>query len=164
MAPNSPSAPGNPAGGPPAPPLDPYALNALLDRDPARAAAILAAMRPEQRARQARAHADLTGVPATRIAQKWVELIARVGPLSTAPVPLRGAATPCASVYDPETLGDLLVDQPALAHELLARLSEAQRVTQALAYAAWLERHGMPVRLDDVLGSWPGGEVGRAAA
>jgi hypothetical protein len=44
-------APGYSAGGlsaspPSAPPLDPHAFSLLLDRDPVRAAAILAAMRP----------------------------------------------------------------------------------------------------------------------
>ena len=157
-----PPAPGA-ASGQLGPPLDPHALNQLLDHDPARAAAILAAMRPALRVAQAMAHAILAGVPILRITQEWHELIARVGPLARHPAPLEGAATRCASVYAPEALADLLVEQPAQAHALLRQLSAPQRVTQALAYAAWLDQHGMPVSLADVLTSWADLEVPRAA-
>ena len=162
MAPYPPPASGA-ASGQLSPPLDPHALDQLLERDPARAAAILAAMRPALRVAQAMAHAILAGVPILRITQEWHALIARVGPLNVRPTPLEGAATPCASVYAPEALADLLVEQPAQAHALLRQLSAPQRVTQALTYAAWLDQHGMPVSLADVLASWADLEVPRAA-
>lgn len=164
MAPNSPHSPGNPAGGPPAPPLCPHSLNALLARDPARAAAILAAMRPALRAQQAQAHAALAGVDSARIDQEWSDLIARCGPLAALPKLPESTESPCASVYEPEALADLLVEQPALAHVLLRQLTGPQRVTQALAYAAFLSDHGMPVTLDEVLASWCEMEVRRAVA
>lgn len=159
--PYPPPAPGT-TSGPPAPPLDPLALNALLDRDPAKAAAILAAMRPALLRAQAAAHAALAGVDAARIVREWCDLIARVGPPPAPTTPHAGADAPCASVYEPELLADLLVEQPRLAHELLRALSPNQRVAQAVAYANWLGTHGMPVTLDDVLASWQ--EVKRAAA
>ena len=162
MAPYPPPASGA-ASGQLSPPLDPHALDQLLERDPARAAAILAAMRPAMRVAQAHAHATLGGVPTARITQGWQQLIARVGPLARHPAPLEGAATQCASVYAPEVLADLLVEQPAQAHALLRQLSAPQRVTQALAYAAWLDQHGMPVSLADVLTSWDALEVQGAA-
>ncbi|NTU85866.1 MAG: hypothetical protein HGA45_42140, partial [Chloroflexales bacterium] len=105
MAPTHPRpAPGNPAGGPPAPPLCPHSLNALLARDPARAAAILAAMRPALRTQQAQAHADLAGVDPARITGEWQTLIAHAAPLPAPPDDQGGADAPCASVYDPELL------------------------------------------------------------
>ncbi len=103
MAPHPPSAPGV-ASGPASPPLDPHAFNALLARDPARAAAILAAMRPLLRAQQAQGHADLAGVDTARIAQEWHGLIARCGPAIAPTAPADGAEAACASVYDPELL------------------------------------------------------------
>ncbi|NTU79539.1 MAG: hypothetical protein HGA45_09070 [Chloroflexales bacterium] len=166
MAPNSPSpAPGNSASGPPAPPLCPHSLIALLERDPARGAAVLAAMRPRQRAAQATAHGALLGVGADRVEREWRVLIARVAPRPASTAPGEGVATPCASVYEPEALADLIVEEPALAHTLLRQLSALQRVAQATAYAAWLDGHGMPMSLDDVLASWATmGEARRAAA
>ena len=86
-------------------------------------------------------------VDAVRITQEWQELIARAGPPRRPGALQPAVAPPCASVYEPEPLADLLVEQPALARALLQQLSEAQRVTQALAYAAWLGEQGIPVRL-----------------
>ena len=145
-------APGS-AGWPAAPPLDPLALTSLLDRDPARAAAILAAMRPALRAAQAQAHADRANVPIAQITQAWQVLIARFGPLPQ-PAWQHQADAACASVYDPASLADLLVEQPQQAQALLDQLSPRQRVAQAVAYAAWLTMHGMPVDLATVLASW----------
>lgn len=130
---------------PPAAPFQPHTLDGLLQRRPARAAAILAAMRPALRPAQCRAHAALADAPAPRIAQEWADLVARAG-LSTAPAD--DEATPCASVYEPEHLA---LRDPADAQRLIAALSPTQRVTQAAAQAAWLAGFGYPVTLDDVL-------------
>jgi len=163
MAPPPPPAPGVPSG-PGTPPLDPHALNQLLARDPARAAAILAAMRPAMLRAQATAHAPLGGGDAAQIVREWAALIARVGPLPAPPAPRDGADAPCASVYEPEVLADLLVAHPRLAHALLQALTPSQRVTQAVTYAAWLADHGLPVQIADVLASWESQEVRRDAA
>ena len=152
MLPLSPHAPSS-AGWPSASPLDPLALTTLLDRDPACAAAILAAMRPALRAAQVQAHAAREGVPVAQITQAWQALIARFGPLPQ-PTWQHQADAACASVYDPASLADLLVEQPQQAQVLLDQLSPRQRVAQAVAYAAWLTMHGMPVDLATVLASW----------
>lgn len=139
MAPCPPPAPGNPAGGPPAPPLDPHALTSLLARDPARAAALLAAMRPALRHAQAEAPRRARWRQPRAGMAAWADLIARCGPplAPRAPrAPPAGADAPCASIYDPETLTDLLAEQPARAAALLGRLSAPQRRTQAVAVAA----------------------------
>jgi hypothetical protein len=138
----------------PSAPFDPLALNSLLDRDPARAAAILAAMRPSMCAAQAQAHATCAGVPVARIVAEWRDLIARFGPLPPPAAPPDGPAWLCASVYEPAVLADLLVEQPVQAQALLDQLTPAQRITQAIAYTAWMAYHGMPVALDTVLASW----------
>lgn len=148
-------APGT-ASGPPAPPFDPHALNALLDRDPARAAAILAAMRPALRAQQAQAHADLAGVTATRITQEWRDLIARCG---LVPAPPERPPLTCVAVYDPETLANLLALHPQIAYGLLSQLSTLQRVAQALAYTEWMDAHGFPVSVDEILMDWKAGAL-----
>lgn len=150
MAPHPPSAPGV-ASGPASPPLDPHAFNALLARDPARAAAILAAMRPLLRAQQAQAHADLTGVDTARIAQEWHDLIARCGPAIAPTAPADGADAACASVYDPELLACV---EPAEVRRWVMDLTPAQRVQQAVAQAAWLNSFGYPVTFNDVLADW----------
>ena len=149
MAPHPPPAPGD-TSGPVSPPLDPHALNALLARDPARAAAILAAMRPALRAQQAQAHADLAGVDSARIAQEWRDLIARCGPI-TPTVPPDGADAPCASVYEPELLA---CADPAEVRRWVLDLAPAQQVQQAVAQAAWLNGFGYPVTFNDVLAGW----------
>ena len=135
-------------------PFDPLAFNSLLDRDPARAAAILAAMRPALRAAQAHAHATCAGVPVARITAEWRDLIARFGPLPPPAAPPDGPAWLCASVYEPAVLADLLVEQPVQAQALLDQLTPSQRITQAIAYTAWLAAHGLPVGLDTVLAGW----------
>ncbi len=150
MVPRSP-APGTRAGGSSAPPLDPSSLAALLDRDPARAAAILAAMRPAQRRAQVQANARAAGVPAAQIDQAWRDLIARV---SLAPSPQDAAPAPCAAVYDPDWLAARLAADPARARALLARLTSAQMTRMAVAYAAWLEGHGVVVTVPAVLHTW----------
>ncbi|MEI8167798.1 MAG: hypothetical protein WCG26_15560 [Chloroflexales bacterium] len=100
MAPRSPAL-GKRAGGSSAPSLDPHTLTALIDRAPARAAAILAAMRPAQRRAQVQANARSAGVPAAHIAHAWRALIDRAG---LAPSPQDAAPAPCAAVYDPDWL------------------------------------------------------------
>jgi hypothetical protein len=132
----------------PAAPFTPRAFDALLGSSPARAAAILAAMRPALRDAQCRAHAALAAAPAPRIAHAWADLIARAG---LSPAPVDDAVTPGASVYEPELLA--LID-PADAQRLIAALSPTQRVTQAAAQAAWLASLGYPVTLDDILAGW----------
>lgn len=150
MAPHPPSAPGT-ASGPVSPPLDPHALNALLAREPERAAAILAAMRPALRSQQAQAHADLAGVDSARIAQEWRDLIAHVGPLVAPPDKQDGVDAPCASVYEPELLA---CADPAEVRRWVLDLAPAQRVQQAVAQAAWLNSFGYPVTFNDVLAGW----------
>lgn len=150
MAPHPPPAPGD-TSGPVSPPLDPHALNVLLARDPARAAAILTAMRPALRAQQAQAHADLASVDATRITQEWRDLIACVNPLIAPPEHPDGADAPCASVYEPELLA---CADPAVVRRWVLDLAPAQRVQQAVAQAAWLGSFGYPVTFNDVLAGW----------
>jgi hypothetical protein len=57
------------------PPLAPLPFSRLLIRHPARAAAILAAMRPAMYRSQAAAHAALTNVSLVSVAQEWATLL-----------------------------------------------------------------------------------------
>jgi len=123
----------------------------LLAREPAHAAAILAAMRPALRSQQAQAHAALAGVDLARITQEWRDLIAHVGPLIALPDHQDGADTPCASVYDPELLA---CADPAEVRRWVMDLTPAQRVQQAVAQAAWLNSFGYPVSFTEILAGW----------
>lgn len=60
----------------------------------------------------------------------------------------------CATVHDPETLAALLVDDPSHAATLIAQLTTAQRLVQALEHVQWCERHGQAYSLDTVLAAW----------
>jgi hypothetical protein len=132
----------------PAAPFAPHAFDAFVRRRPERAAAVLAALRPALRDAQCHAHAALADAPAPRIAHEWADLVARVG---LSPAPINDGATPCTSVYEPESLA---LRDPADAQRLIAALSPTQRVTQAAAQAAWLAGFGYPITLDDVLAGW----------
>jgi hypothetical protein len=133
---------------PPPPPLDPYILDALLSSNPARAAAILAAMRPAARAAQAQAHADLCGVGVERVRAEWGALIAGC-PRPPLARPPRDSAD--SAVYDPEILALL---ETAAAQDLIAALSPDQRAVQASAQANWLAGFGYPVVPADLLAMW----------
>jgi hypothetical protein len=155
MAPtNSPPA-GNPAGGPPAPPLDPRAMDALLRHHPARAARILASMRPPQRHAQLLAHAEISDAPATRIQAECADLLCRARP--SAP-----DDPPPAAPIEPEVLALM---EPDEAKRLIANLTPTQRVLQAIAQAAWLASFGYPVGFEELLAVWEAEQVepGRAA-
>jgi hypothetical protein len=140
------------------PPFDPSSFQTLLAREPARAAAILAAMRPPMRSAQAQAHANLCGVPVAQITQEWEACIATHAEHPWSPTP----AIPrmCGAVYEPEQLADLLCTNPALAAIELAALSPRQQIMQAVAQAAWLTAHGLPTSFEAILATW---EVRHAA-
>ena len=139
MAPTSPSAPGTPVGGLSAPPpFEPTAFHHLIDRNPARAAALLAAMRPPQRYAQLvahAAHADAMPIAA------WAALLCRAGDDDSSP----------AAVIEPATLALMEPDDAAAA---LADLTPTQRVAQAVAQAAWLADFGYAVTHTEILASW----------
>ncbi|MBX0331427.1 hypothetical protein K2Z83_27625 [Oscillochloris sp. ZM17-4] len=133
---------------PPPPPLAPTILDSLLCHDPARAAAILAAMRPAARAAQAHAHAHLCGVGVESVRAEWGALIAGCPRPPLARPPRNNADD---APYDPEILALL---EPAAAQDLIAALSPDQRDAQAAAQAAWLGAFGYPVAVEDILGMW----------
>jgi hypothetical protein len=142
----------------PAPPLDPHAFSLLLARDPVRAAAILAAMRPAMRAQQVHAHATLVGLAADQISQTWRELIARFHAPSAPLAPCGGtsgasdgASALCVAVYEPERLA---LVEPAEARAAVAALTPAQRKDQAVAHAAWLASFGYAVCPTEILAAW----------
>lgn len=144
MSPNSPPPAGNPAGGPPAPPLDPRAMDALLRHHPSRAARLLASMRPPQRHAQLLAHAEITDAPLPRIQAEWQELLCLVRPADPdEPLP--------AAPIEPERLALL---EPQEARAAIAALTPAQRVAQAVAQAAWLSAYGYPVDFTELLAAW----------
>lgn len=161
MAPHSPPTPGACAEPPPAP-FEPIPFDHLVGSRPNVAARVLAAMRPALRRAQAEAQAALladAGIPrdAEAVLCAWDALIAERCPELRAPHRYRyqpAETVVCASVYEPEALGGLLIDAPGLAHALLDALSPAQRTTMAVAYAAWLSAHGMPVSVPEVIASW----------
>jgi len=137
--------------GPPVPPFAPASFAMLLLEQPARAAAVLAAMRPQQRAAQVRAHAGFTRFMPHVVEAAWNALIARHGLPRPAPL----TDEPCiASLYDPELLADAIHDNPTRAVSLLAQLSDTQRVAQATAHAAWLNTFDYPVTTDEVFEWW----------
>jgi hypothetical protein len=137
----------------PPPPLDPSALNALIEHAPAHAAAILDAMRPRQRDAQAKAHATLAGLPGATIAQQWDALIVTHSPLPPDPVPFHTDAPgdPGISVFEPEVIG---IADPAEARKLIATLTESQKLNQAIAQAAWMSQFGYDVTWMDYMVAW----------
>jgi hypothetical protein len=155
MAPHSPPAPGNPAGGPPAPPLDPRALDTLLRHHPARAARVLASMRPAARHAQLLAHAALTDAPPTRIQAEWADLLRLAHPGEP-------DDPPPAAPIEPERLALIELEE---ARAAIAALTPPQRVTQAVAQAAWLASFGYPVGFEEILAVWEAEQAdeGRAA-
>jgi hypothetical protein len=163
MAPHPLPAPG-PCAGPPPAPFEPIPFDHLVGSRPDVAARVLAAMRPALRRAQAEAQAALladAGVPrdAGAVLRAWDALIAQHCPeLRSVQNHRRELAETavCASVYEPEALGALLIDAPGLAHALLDALSPAQRTAMAVAYAAWLSAYGMPVSVPEVIASWEG--------
>jgi hypothetical protein len=155
MAPYSPSAPGNPAGGPPAPPLDPRAMDVLLRHHPARAAAVLLSMRPATRHARLLAHAEISDAPPLRIQVEWQELLCCARPVDLDELP------PAAPI-EPERLALM---EPKEARAAIAVLTPMQRVQQAIAQAAWLASFGYPVGFEELLAVWEAEQVepGRAA-
>ena len=152
MAPCPPPAPGA-ASGPPAPPLDPRAMDALLQHHPARAAAVLASLRPPQRYAQLLAHAAIVNAPPARMQVEWADLLRLARPTSDDdPLP--------ASVIEPERLALMTPDE---ARDAVAALSPAQRVAQAVAQAAWLGGFGYPVAVEELLALWAVGDERTAA-
>lgn len=139
------------------PPLDPQPFHQLLRDNPARAAASLAALRPAQLALQAQAHAALVGADPVSVSAEWGRLISRYRP----PPPVVGGEVEHGTVYEPEPLA--LAD-PAEATLLIAALTPAQRVQQAVAQAAWLNSFGYPITAHEILAMWEGWEEGRHAA
>lgn len=139
--------------GPIAPPLDPRALDALLRHRPDRAAAVLLSMRPAARHAQLVAHAALAEALPTRIQREWAELLRLARPTTPDDPP------PTAPI-EPEALA---IAEPDEARRLIAALSPAQRVRQAVAQAAWLNGYGYPVAFEELLAAWEA-DAERAAA
>lgn len=57
-------------------------------------------------------------------------------------------------LYDPEEFAALYHADKDQAIALVSAMTEPQRVRQALAYAAWLDHHGLQIDLDTVLAAW----------
>ena len=58
------------------------------------------------------------------------------------------------TLYDPEDFAALYHADKNQARALVAAMPEPLRVRQALAYAAWLDHHGLQIDLDTVLAAW----------
>ena len=58
------------------------------------------------------------------------------------------------TLYDPEDFAALYHADKDQAIALVTAMTEPQRVRQALAYAAWLDHHGLEINLDTVLAAW----------
>ncbi len=69
-------------------------------------------------------------------------------------MPLLDAATLAPTLYDPEDFAALFHADKDQARALVAAMPEPLRVRQALAYAAWLDHHGLQIDLDTVLAAW----------
>jgi len=67
------------------------------------------------------------------------------------------AVTIVPTLYDPEDFAALFHADKDRALALVAAMTEPQRVSQALAYAAWLAYHGLDIDLATVLAAWEGG-------
>lgn len=63
-------------------------------------------------------------------------------------------ATILPTLYDPEEFAALYHADKDRAVALVSAMTESQRVRQALAYAAWLDHHGLTIDLDSVLAAW----------
>jgi hypothetical protein len=60
------------------------------------------------------------------------------------------------TLYDPVDFTSLYHTDKDRALALVAAMAEPQRVRQALAYAAWLDYHGLEIDLATVLAAWEG--------
>lgn len=144
----------SPALGPtenhPLSPFDPRAFAVLLREHPERGAAVLAAMRPAQLQAQLRANAALSNASVEQLRQSWRALIA----LTLPPPPPHDDDFVCAAVFEPYTLEVLCAESPACLHMLIEELSPGQRIQQAIAHAAWLERHGYCAQPAEFLARW----------
>jgi hypothetical protein len=60
------------------------------------------------------------------------------------------------TLYDPEEFAALYHVDKERALALVSAMIEPQRVRQALAYAAWLDHHGLEIDLETVLTAWEG--------
>jgi hypothetical protein len=58
------------------------------------------------------------------------------------------------TLYDPEDFAALYHADKNRALALVAAMTEPQRIRQALAYAAWLDHHGLEIDLETVLAAW----------
>ena len=58
------------------------------------------------------------------------------------------------TLYDPEDFAALYHADKDRALALIASMTEPQKVRQALAYAAWLDHHGLEIDLETVLAAW----------
>ena len=75
------------------------------------------------------------------------------------PPPVRSTLPPdpdtiVPTLYDPEDFAALYHADKDQALALVTAMTEPQRVRQALAYAAWLDHHGLVIDLDTVLAAW----------
>ena len=74
-------------------------------------------------------------------------------PPSAHPIP-PDPATILPTLYDPEDFAAIFHADKDQARALVAAMPEPLRVRQALAYAAWLDHHGLQIDLDTVLAAW----------
>ena len=58
------------------------------------------------------------------------------------------------TLYDPEEFAALFHADKPRAIALVAAMPEPLRLRQALAYAAWLDYHGLEIDVDTVLAAW----------
>jgi hypothetical protein len=82
----------------------------------------------------------------------------RVPPSTRSTLPLDPAFI-VPTLYDPEDFAALYHADKERAIALVSAMTEPQRVRQALAYAAWLDHHGLEIDLDTVLAMWEATEV-----
>jgi hypothetical protein len=79
--------------------------------------------------------------------------VRRVPPLVRAALPF-DAESVVPILYDPEEFAALYHTDKDHAIALVAAMTEPQRVRQGLAYAAWLDYHGLEIDLATVLAAW----------
>lgn len=84
--------------------------------------------------------------PSTRVHSPTARPVSSILPLD--------AATLAPTLYDPEDFAALFHADKDQARALVAAMPEPLRVRQALAYAAWLDHHGLQIDLDTVLAAW----------
>ncbi len=90
------------------------------------------------------------GAPSSPSHQRPIPVHTTRSTLTTPP----DAATLTPTLYDPEDFAALFHADKDQARALVAAMPEPLRVRQALAYAAWLDHHGLQIDLDTVLAAW----------